>query len=119
MPYKNRIGLVAICIATVCFLAACGKKTQEAPRAAPGDGMPLTEVGVVTATPQPVGLVTELPGRLEASRVAQVRARAAGILLKRTFTEGSEVRAGQVLFRIDAAPYQAQAASAQDRKSVV
>ena len=75
--------------------------------------MPPAEVGVVTVAPQTIGLATELPGRLEASRVAQVRARAAGILLKRTFTEGSDVKAGQLLFRIDAAPYQAQAASAQ------
>ena len=113
MLSKNRLRVIAISMATVFLLAACGKKTQEAPSAAAGAGMPLTEVGVVTVTPQPVGLITELPGRLEASRVAQVRARAAGILLKRTFTEGSEVKAGQVLFRIDAAPYQAQAASAQ------
>ena len=63
--------------------------------------------------PGPVGLATELPGRLEASRVAQVRARAAGILQQRLFTEGSEVKAGQALFRIDSAPYQASAASAQ------
>ena len=75
--------------------------------------MPPAEVGVITVAPQAVGLSTELPGRLEASRVAQVRARAAGILLKREFVEGSDVRAGQVLFRIDAAPYQATAASAQ------
>jgi membrane fusion protein (multidrug efflux system) len=60
-----------------------------------------------------VGLVTELPGRLEASRVAQVRARAAGILQKRLFNEGSDVRAGQPLFQIDAAPYRAALQSAQ------
>jgi len=75
--------------------------------------MPPAEVGVVTVTPGDVGLVTELPGRLEASRVAQVRARAAGILQKRLFTEGSEVKAGQALFEIDASPYQAAFASAQ------
>jgi membrane fusion protein (multidrug efflux system) len=60
-----------------------------------------------------VGLATELPGRLEASRVAQVRARAAGILQKRLFKEGSDVKAGQPLFSIDSAPYQASAASAR------
>jgi membrane fusion protein (multidrug efflux system) len=75
--------------------------------------MPPAEVGVVTVAPGNVGLVTELPGRLEASRVAQVRARAAGILNKRLFREGSVVKAGQVLFEIDAAPYQAALASAQ------
>ena len=75
--------------------------------------MPPAEVGVVTVTPGDVGLVTELPGRLEASRVAQVRARAAGILQKLLFREGSEVTAGQALFEIDAAPYKAVFDSAQ------
>jgi len=75
--------------------------------------MPPAEVGVVTVTLGDVGLITELPGRLEASRVAQVRARVAGILQKRLFTEGSEVKAGQALFAIDASPYEATAASAQ------
>jgi membrane fusion protein (multidrug efflux system) len=75
--------------------------------------MPPAEVGVVTVTPGVVGLQTELPGRLEASRVAQVRARAAGILQERLFREGSDVKAGQALFQIDAAPYKAAADSAQ------
>ena len=98
--------------------AACGK-TDNAPAAAGGKGPgaggdpPPAEVGVVTVQPRPVGLVTELPGRLEASRVAQVRARAAGILQKRLFTEGSDVKAGQPLFKIDPAPYQMAVAGAQ------
>ncbi len=75
--------------------------------------MPPAEVGVVTVTPRDVGLITELPGRLEASRVAQVRARAAGILQKRLFVEGSDVKVGQSLFEIDASPYQSAFASAQ------
>ena len=75
--------------------------------------MPPPEVGVITVAPGDVGLVTELPGRLEASRVAQVRARAAGILQERLFREGSDVKAGQPLFRIDAAPYAAALQSAQ------
>jgi membrane fusion protein (multidrug efflux system) len=68
---------------------------------------------VVTVAPGNVGLVTELPGRTEASRVAQVRARAAGILKRQLFREGSDVRAGQPLFQIDDAPYRAALASAQ------
>lgn len=75
--------------------------------------MPPPEVGVITAQPGEVAIVTELPGRLEASRTAQVRARAAGIVLQRLFREGSDVRAGQPLFKIDPAPYAAQSASAQ------
>lgn len=90
-------------------LAGCGKRENLQGGAAP----PPVEVGVVTVTQGNVGLVTELPGRLEASRVAQVRARAAGILQKRLFREGSDVKAGQLLFSIDAAPYAAAVASAK------
>ena len=97
-----------IAVSCVLWLAACGQKAQ-----APAGPPPPAEVGVVTVTPHPIGLTTELPGRLEASRVAQVRARAAGIVLKRLFVEGSDVRAGQPLFKIDAAPYQAALASAE------
>ncbi len=100
---------VAAAALALGLLVACGQKPGGAPAGAP----PPAEVGVITVAPRAVGLATELPGRLEASRVAQVRARAAGILQKRLFEEGSEVRAGQPLFSIDAAPYQAQFASAQ------
>ncbi|WP_219213649.1 efflux RND transporter periplasmic adaptor subunit [Variovorax boronicumulans] len=91
-------------------LSACGGK-DGAPAAAAA-APPAASVGVIVATPGDVGLVTELPGRLEASRVAQVRARAAGILQERVFREGSDVKAGQPLFRIDPAPYAAAAQSA-------
>jgi membrane fusion protein (multidrug efflux system) len=70
-------------------------------------------VGVVTTAFAQVALTTELPGRTEAFRVAQVRARVAGILLKHQFKEGSDVSADQPLFQIDAAPYKATLSSAQ------
>lgn len=101
---------VAACF--VLFLAGCGKGDSPA-AGAPGGAPPPAQVGVITVTQGDVGLVTELPGRLEASRIAQVRARAAGILKERLFKEGSDVKAGQALFRIDAAPYAAAAASAR------
>ena len=103
----------SVAVIAVSLLAACGQKTEPGAGKPPGGGMPPAEVGVITVAPQAIGLATELPGRLEASRVAQVRARAAGILQQRVFTEGADVKAGQLLFRIDAAPYQATAASAQ------
>ena len=68
---------------------------------------------MVTVQPRPAPLVTELPGRVEASRMAQVRARVNGIVQKRLFREGSEVKAGQLLFQIDPAPYQAAVDSAK------
>ncbi len=103
--------LLAVALASTIFLASCGKGAEGGPGA--GGGMPPAEVGVVTVSLGDVGLVTELPGRLEASRIAQVRARAAGILQKRLFREGSDVKAGQPLFSIDPAPYAAAAASAK------
>jgi membrane fusion protein (multidrug efflux system) len=91
------------------------KTNAGAPAAQKGSNgaRPPPEVGVVTVDTGTVGLVTELPGRTEASRVAQVRARAAGILQQRLFREGSDVKAGQLLFQIDAAPYRALLAAAQ------
>lgn len=80
---------------------------------APGGGMPPPEVGVISVTSQTLPLPTELPGRVEPSRIAQVRARVTGIVQKRLFTEGSDVKAGQVLFQIDAAPYRAAVESAR------
>jgi membrane fusion protein (multidrug efflux system) len=94
----------------LALLIACGN--SKPPAAGPG-APPSAEVAVVTIAPKALTLTTELPGRLEPYRVAQVRAQVAGIVLKRVFTEGSEVKAGQSLFRIDAAPYQANADSAQ------
>ena len=107
---RRALALAAISAATF-LVVACGKADEQA--GAGGPQMPPVEVGVVTATPGDVGLITELPGRVEASRVAEVRARAAGILQQRLFKEGSDVKAGQALFRIDPAPYSAVAESAR------
>jgi membrane fusion protein, multidrug efflux system len=111
--FSPRLAIVAAVV--VLMLAACSKGDAPAGQggAAGGGARPAPEVGVVVATPTDVGLVTELPGRLEASRVAQVRARASGILLKREFREGSDVKAGQLLFRIDPAPLVAASQNAQ------
>ncbi|MFL9862767.1 efflux RND transporter periplasmic adaptor subunit [Paraburkholderia fungorum] len=80
------------------LLAACGPKQSAPPQQTP-------EVGVVTVQPTAVPVVTELPGRTSAFLVAQVRARVDGIVLRREFTEGGEVKAGQRLYKIDPAPY--------------
>src|ERR1700760_1565893 len=107
----SRLAGVAAASVMLLALAACSK--GDDPKAAGGGAPPPPEVGVIVATPTNVGLITELPGRLESTRVAEVRARAAGILVHRLFREGSDVKAGQVLFEIDPAPYQAQAQSAE------
>ena len=96
------------------LLVACGAK-DGAPGAAVGapSGPPPATVGVVTVANEVVALQTELPGRVSAVRVAQVRARVNGVVLQRLFREGSSVVAGQVLYQIDAAPYRAALDSAQ------
>ncbi|RJF97818.1 efflux RND transporter periplasmic adaptor subunit [Noviherbaspirillum saxi] len=90
---------------TLSVLTGCGDKTANAQT--PQGGMPPPEVSIVTVAPQRLVMTTELPGRVEATRVAQVRARVPGIVLKRVFREGADVKAGEVLFRIDPGPYQA------------
>jgi len=88
-------------------LSACGEK-KEAPAPAPPP-----EVAVVTVHHTNVPLSIELPGRTSAFKVAQVRARVDGIVLKRTFEEGADVREGQELYLIDPAPFRAALASAE------
>jgi membrane fusion protein (multidrug efflux system) len=83
------------------FAAACGKPPQQQSQ------MPPTEVGVVTVQASSVPLVQELVGRLSAVRTADVRARVAGVVQKRAYTEGSDVKEGQLLFEIDPAPLRA------------
>jgi membrane fusion protein (multidrug efflux system) len=105
--------IAACTLMAVTLLSACGKKDEA--QAGPGAGakMPAPEVGVITTKFETVALQTELPARAEPVRVAQVRARVNGVVLKRLFQEGSEVKAGQVLFQIDPAPYQAALLSAR------
>lgn len=111
MTSHQRIARLGVALAVLSIFAGCGEKPQAG--AAPGGGMPPPEVAVMTVAPQRLTISNELPGRLEATRVAQVRARVAGIVQKRAFREGSEVKAGELLFSIDPAPYQAALESTQ------
>jgi len=106
VPRSTTTACAAVTLA-LASLGACGKK-DEAPAAPPPP-----KVAVVTVAPASITLTSELPGRTEASRIAEVRARTAGIVLKRAFKEGGDVKAGEVLFRIDPASFQASFDSAQ------
>lgn len=99
----------AVLAAAVIALSAC-KQNEQAAAAAPTTPI---EVGVFTVQPQDVHISTELPGRTASFAAAEVRPQVTGILLKRLFTEGSEVKTGQVLYTIDPAPYRATLAKAQ------
>ena len=118
---SSNCDIAATCLARMCLctlplalaLTACGGKDSPPVGAGAPGGMPPAEVGVVAVAAESVALQTELPGRVSPVRVAQVRARVSGVVLQRLFREGSEVRAGQVLFQIDAAVYQAALESAE------
>lgn len=99
-------GFVGVLAFATLALAACGHK-QEAPPPPP------PQVTVVTLKAQNVPLTTSLPGRTSPYRTAEVRPQVDGVVLKRTFTEGGTVKAGQPLYLIDPAPYQAQYDSAK------
>lgn len=110
---RRLLRLAPLALASVMALTACDQNGAPAAAQAAGGQAPQIPVGVIVAAPSQIGMVTELPGRVEASRTAEVRARVAGILQKRAFTEGSDVKTGQTLFRIDAAPYEAALQSAK------
>ena len=107
---KSLLPKTLLCTFTLCLVAGLGacRKKETNPLAPPP-----AEVSVVTVALERVNRTTELPGRINSVREAQVRARATGILLKRLFEEGSNVREGQVLFEIDPAPLQASLNSAK------
>lgn len=103
MKYEwARTRRLSAALAVAAFVAAgCGKHESEHDAAAP------REASVVTVKKTSVPLSVELPGRLDAYRQAEVRARVAGIVTARTYEEGQEVKRGAVLFRIDPAPFKA------------
>jgi membrane fusion protein (multidrug efflux system) len=90
-----------LCLSLV-VLAACGKGKDQGKQ-----NPPPPQVGVVTVQPQSSPLTRDLVGRLSAYRSADARARVAGVLLKRTYDEGTDVKKGQLLFQIDPAPLKA------------
>jgi membrane fusion protein, multidrug efflux system len=96
------------------LLTGCGKQKAAAP---PQSGPP--EVGIVAVKPEKVSLTTELSGRTVPYLIAEVRPQVSGIIRKRLYTEGSDVKAGQVLYEIDPASYQAAYTSAKASESRV
>jgi membrane fusion protein (multidrug efflux system) len=71
------------------------------------------DVGVVTVQPSPRAIIRELPGRIAPTRIAEVRARVSGIVIERAFKQGSAVKEGDVLYRIDPAPFEVELQAAQ------
>ncbi len=91
-------------------LAACSDSGADE---AQGGGMPPTQVGVVTVKPETLPILNELPGRITPTRIAEVRPRVSGILVERVFEQGSQVKEGDILYRIDPAPFRVKVESAK------
>jgi len=104
----SRFAVPALVLALVSGLVLAGcKRPQQQQQMAPAD------VGYITIAEQAVALTVELPGRTNPFAVSEIRPQISGIVKKRLFVEGSTVKAGQALYQIDPAPYQAAYDSAQ------
>lgn len=101
---KGIFGGFLVC-ASALALSACGESQPPAP--------PPPAVGVVTLKTESAPLLNELPGRISAVETAEVRPQISGVIRRRLFQEGGYVRAGQLLYEIDDAPYRAALAQAQ------
>lgn len=102
LPLANTFLIGVSLLLTGCDDKSANKGAQQPP-----------EVDVITVKSVPMQVTTELPGRTSPLRIAEVRPQVSGIILKRNFTEGSNVKAGDSLYQIDPAPYQAAYASAK------
>ncbi|WP_309486605.1 efflux RND transporter periplasmic adaptor subunit [Sinorhizobium sp. 8-89] len=100
---------LAAALATVIFLAGCQKNEEQ--QAAPA--FPPAAVAVYTTVAEALPITNELPGRITATRIAEVRPRVSGIVVERVFEQGTIVKEGDVLYRIDPAPFQVKVDSAE------
>jgi membrane fusion protein, multidrug efflux system len=105
MPNTNNFTCVGLLVATALLLGACAKEAAGPP--------PPPEVNVITLQPRAISITDQLPGRTTAFRVAEVRPQVTGIVQRRLFVEGGEVKAGEQLYQIDAGSYRAALSSAQ------
>jgi membrane fusion protein, multidrug efflux system len=99
--------------AGACLLAWIVSGCSEGPATPRAEAAKPQEVGIVALQPAPLPVVRELPGRIAPTRIAEVRARVSGIVVSRNFEQGSDVQAGDVLYRIDAAPFEIELSAAE------
>lgn len=109
-PRRTSMPILLVAISLSVLLAACGEAKNTS---ANHDGMPPAEVDVIIVAAETATVTQELQGRVSALRSAQIRARVEGVLEKQLFNDGSDVRAGTPLFRIDPRVYQANLAATE------
>ncbi|WP_342162839.1 efflux RND transporter periplasmic adaptor subunit [Methylobacterium sp. SD21] len=108
LPLLPARALVLLPVAALGLsLAACNPREAAAPTP------PVPEVGFVTVHAQAIPYVRDLPGRVAPMRIAEVRSRVSGLVVKRLFEQGSQVKEGDILYKIDPAPYEVELASAE------
>jgi membrane fusion protein (multidrug efflux system) len=117
----DNIRAMALIVVLALGAGACQNSKAQEPAQGPA---PAQEVGVVTIEPRPVSITVEMPGRTTPFLISDVRPQVNGIILKRLFEEGADIKAGQVLYQIDPATYQAafdnaKAALAKDQANLV
>lgn len=109
--FKRAILLSAALIVSA-GLTACSGTTEQGSEAPTGEAPP-PEAGYVVVHPQPVVLTTNVAGRVVAFKLAEIRPQVGGIIQERVFTEGTEVKQGDILYRLDAQSYEAAVAAAE------
>jgi len=105
---KKRMAIVSCALLAMIGCQGENQQQAQAPAAAPAP-----QVSVVTIKPQPIMLTTELPGRTAPFRIAEIRPQVNGLIQKRLFTEGADVKAGDVLYQIDPATFKAALGNAE------
>jgi membrane fusion protein (multidrug efflux system) len=104
MQFHSRVAVLFFSLSAMFAISACNEprlaETKEA--------KPAPQVAVVTVQPIPRPIIRELPGRIAPMRVAEIRARVAGIVMERLFKQGAEVKAGDILYRIDPARFEVE-----------
>lgn len=118
MKFSHPLKLTALSLAMAALLSACGNGQAPGAGAGAGAGAPPPEVDVIAVAATSAAVTRDLPGRLQAWRTAEIRARVEGVVEKRNFVEGSDVKAGQSLFVIDPRSYRAAADAAKANVAV-
>src|SRR3981189_3384641 len=108
--FSTQPARIIVVLAPLAPLPAGGDQPIEA---AAGTQPSLPDVSIVTVKPQARAMVRELPGRIAPTRVSEVRPRVSGIVVERSFRQGSEVKAGDPLYRIDPRPFEVEVQSSQ------
>ncbi|WP_458759420.1 efflux RND transporter periplasmic adaptor subunit [Afipia sp. TerB] len=103
MPVRKEFALMMVLIAVAPALSGCDEPTSAAASPAP-----VPQVSVITVKPEPRALIRELPGRIAPTRVAEVRPQVSGIIVERLFEQGSYVKAGDPLYKIDPRPFEVE-----------